>query len=151
MALHGNPRNLLAHQAIARRAGLPAHRVVDLRDGGTLRFADDGALERQDGAPAQEPLAAFGQVEHFPQGIIQSRKRMAAAGVLVVHAHDGVPDVLLRGVSPALSEALELAVRSHARGLLHAAGTEGEADAVRALARLFWRAGRVPPEIVVVP
>ncbi|MCC7070592.1 MAG: ribonuclease J [Deltaproteobacteria bacterium] len=151
VALHGNARNLLAHQALARSAGVAPERVVDLRDGGSLRIDSDGQLERSTGERARQPLAAFGVVEHFPESTIQARRRMATAGALVVYAQGGAPDLLLRGVAPALQDELLLAVRGQARALLAAVGTDAERDAVRAVARLFWRAGRPPPEIIVIP
>ncbi len=150
VALHGNARNLLAHQALARSAGLPADRVVDLRDGGTLRIDVDGAITTSTGERAREPLAAYGAVEHFPDSALAARRRMGTAGAIVVHAQGGVPDVVLRGVAPALPDALLLEARAHARALVAAAGTEAEPELVRALARLFRRAGRPPPEIIVV-
>lgn len=151
VALHGNARNLLAHQALARAAGISSDRVVDLRDGGALRIASDGSTSTSVGERAHEPVAAFGVVEHFPDSAIQARRRMANAGALVVHAQGGAPDVLLRGVAPALPDGLLLAVRGQARALLAAAGTDAENDAIRGVARLFWRAGRPPPEIIVIP
>ncbi|MBI1949338.1 MAG: ribonuclease J [Deltaproteobacteria bacterium] len=151
VALHGNARNLLAHQQVARRAGVPADRVLDLRDGATVRIDDDGSATVQSGERAKEPLAAFGAVEHFPDGAVAARRRMARAGVVVIHAQGGAPDVLLRGLSPALPDELLLQVRGQARALLAAAGSEAEAELVRGVARLFRRAGRLPPEVIVIP
>lgn len=150
VALHGNARNLLAHQELARRAGLEPSRVVDLRDGGTLRVDENGAVQELDGAPAREPLAAFGEVVHFPQGVVHSRRRMAAGGVLVFLEVEGRPELHQHAVAPPLPEALERSLQGMARELLAVAGTEAEGELVRAVARLFWRARRPPPEIVVV-
>ncbi|HEY4221193.1 MAG TPA: ribonuclease J [Myxococcota bacterium] len=151
VALHGNARNLLAHGDLAKKSGLAPGRVVDLRDGSTLVLDDSGALAHLPGVRALEPLAAYGEVEMFPQGALRSRARAGQAGVIVIARGEHAPQIVLRGVSPALSEDMERALAEGAVGALAVAGGEDEAGALKALARIFWRARRVPPEIILLP
>jgi ribonuclease J len=154
VALHGNARHLLAHAELAATAGVDGDRVVDVREGSTLVLDGDGALQHVPSERAHEPMAAYGALAHFPRDAIAVRRRMGSAGVLVVTAAvvDGRDPILSwRGVGPELPPDVVHAVEQCARATLAAAGTEGEAAAVRAMARLFWRGGRPPPEIVLVP
>ncbi len=152
VALHGNARNLLANEALARKAGLSRDRVVDLRDGSTVVVDGDGGLAHLPGVRALEPLAAYGAVDMFPKGTVQARKRMASSGVLVV-AGDGDGDGVVlveRGISPPLPAAVLAAVREDAPRALAAAGSPEEPALLKAMARHFWKARRPPPEILLV-
>jgi ribonuclease J len=150
VALHGNARNLLAHASLARAAGLSEDRVVDLRDGSTLVLDEGGVLRHLPGLRAHEPLAAYGEVEMFPRDIVQSRRRLGTAGVLVVLGTSPVT-LVMRGVAPAIPDDVVRALQAQAPQALAVVGTAEEPQAVRDLARHFWRARRVPPEIVLVP
>lgn len=150
VALHGNARNLLAHGGLARAAGLDPARVVDLRDGSTLVLDGAGGLKHLPGVRAHEPFAAYGAVEMFPRDVVQARRRLGSAGVLVVIGGDPVR-LVWRAVSPPVPEDVVRALEADAPAALAQAGTEGEPHALRTLARHFWRARRVPPEIVLVP
>lgn len=147
VALHGNARNLLAHADLAAAAGVPSDRVVDLREGSTLAIDGDGALEHLEGIRAHEPLASYGQVTMFAKEVVASRKRMASAGVLVVTSSPGGARLHWRGVAPDVSPELMQAVSAAASAAL---GAEDELAATKAIARLFWKAKRPPPEIVLV-
>lgn len=154
VALHGNARHLLAHESLAAAAGVEPDRIVDLREGSTLAIDGDFALHHLPSVRAHEPMAAYNQLVHFPRDAIAVRRRMANAGVLVVAAplFAGQPPLLSwRGVVPEPSPAIVRGVEEAAAAALLVAGTEGEPAAVRSLARLFWRAKRPPPEIVLLP
>lgn len=150
VALHGNARNLIAHAELARAAGLPPERIVDLRDGSTLVLERGGSLTHRPGVRAHEPLAAFGALEMFPRDAVRARRRLASAGAVVILGGDPVR-IVLRAVSPPLPQALFQAVHADAAVALAAAGTADEPVALRMLARHFWRARRVPPEFILVP
>jgi ribonuclease J len=153
VALHGNARHLLAHAALARRAGLEAGGVVDLRDGSTLVLDAAGHATHLPGVRAHEPFAAFHEVTLFPREIVDARRRLGSAGALIVVAtqEGGAPRLVFRAVAPPVSDELRRLLEADAPRALAAAGTAEEPQAVKALARHFWRARRVPPEIVLVP
>ncbi|MBM4279212.1 MAG: ribonuclease J [Deltaproteobacteria bacterium] len=154
VALHGNPEHLVAHGALAAGLGIAPRGIVGLRDGHTLvlqRDDDDVRLAHVAGERAQEPAAQGGDVAWFPRGIALARARMGTGGVVVVVVdHEGVVAAHGRGVFPALDDD-PLWVR--ARGALHeAVRARGSVDdeTVRAVARLYRRADRAAPELVVV-
>jgi ribonuclease J len=157
VALHGGPPNLRGHGALARRALLHQPRVVGLRDGHSLLLvrADDGGLSfhHRPGEKAREPAVQSGQVSWFPSPLAKARVRMHQAGVLVVVVDDqDVVAVEGRGLFPALAPEDELLARIKQR-LRDAVLGRGHVDDddLRAVARMFWRAQRTPPEVVVVP
>ena len=150
VALHGNARNLLAHQELVASAGVEKDRVVDLRDGSSLVISADAGIEGHAAPRAHEPVAAFGEVEYFPRDTIAARQRMGTAGVLVVVDADPV-HLVCRGIFPRLSEDLERALRQDAAKALALHGTEQGAAALHTLTRHFRRHRRVPPEIVLLP
>jgi mRNA degradation ribonuclease J1/J2 len=170
VALHGNPQNLVGHGTLAKDIGLDARRIHALRDGHTLVIArdvvddvdGDGGRRRHANAPprfahvagerAREPAVQGSDVAWFPRGIAKARDRMAQAGVLVVVVDDsGVVAVHERGVFP---DVADCALVGRARAVLHeAVVARGGIDdhALRAATRVFRRADRACPEIVVVP
>jgi ribonuclease J len=156
VALHGNPQHLVAHGGLASGLGLDPARIVALRDGHTLVIARDGddvvGFTHVAGERAREPAAQGSHVAWFPRGIATARGRMGQGGVVVVVIDDGgVVEVHGRGVFPALADD-ELWPR--ARALLDDAVRNRGAvddDALRAVARLYRRADRAAPEVVVVP
>jgi ribonuclease J len=156
VALHGNPEHLVAHGALAAGLGVTPRGIVGLRDGHTLVLQredddDDVRLAHVAGERAQEPAAQGGDVAWFPRGIAQARARMGTGGVVVVVVgSEGVVAAHGRGVFPALDDD---PLWARARGALHEAVRARGAvddDAVRAVARLYRRADRAPPELVVV-
>jgi ribonuclease J len=160
VALHGNPQNLVGHGALARDLGVDARRVHALRDGHTLVIErglgagnddDDLTFAHVAGERAREPAVQGGEVAWFPRGVATARGRMGQAGVLVVVVDAaGVVAVHERGVFPAIDAC---ALVGRARAVLHEAIVARGAvddDALRAAARVFRRAGRAPPELVVV-
>lgn len=150
VALHGNARNLLAHADLAAAAGVPHERVVDLREGSTLVIDGDGALDHLEGVRAHEPLASHGEVTMFAKDIVLSRKRMASAGVLVVSGSSDGAHLEWRGTAPSVSGDLLRAVQAAALVALGAPQGDERTAATKRIVRLFWKAGRPPPEIVVV-
>jgi ribonuclease J len=161
VALHGNPQNLTGHGALARDLGVAARRVHALRDGHTLVIARDvDAAASTSTAPrfthvagerAREPAVQGSDVAWFPRGIAAARERMGQGGVLVVIVDEsGVTAVHERGVFPAVDDC---ALVARVRAVLHEAVVARggvDDDALRAAARVFRRAGRASPEIVVV-
>jgi hypothetical protein len=72
---------------------------------------------------------------------------MASAGVLVVTG----AGLELRGVAPPLGAELLRAVEAACvKARAAPPGSDEEAATTRAIARVFWKARRPPPEIVVV-
>jgi ribonuclease J len=159
VALHGDPGHLVAHGGLAAGLGVDDHRVVALRDGHTLLLARDGddvALTHVRAEGAREPAAAGDAVAWFPRGIVDCRRRLGTAGVLVVSvgaAVDGGRAIALvgRGLFPTVDDDNDVIPR--VRHLFGAALAERgviDDDAVRAAVRAFVKAGRAAPEIVVV-
>jgi mRNA degradation ribonuclease J1/J2 len=147
VAIHGNARNLRAHGALVKAGGLDPDRVVDLRDGSTLSLRSDGTVEHFPGVPALEPLAAFGEVVWFAKDVLHTRHRMAHGGALVI-----TPSTIVqRGISPPLSDDLLAQIRESSLFAFKVAGTPDEPAAIKQLTKLFWRARRLPPEIILIP
>jgi mRNA degradation ribonuclease J1/J2 len=149
VALHGTARHLLGHGDLAARVGLREDRIVSLRDGHALAIHDDERLVHEPAARAHEPLARDGHVTWWPRDIVHTRKRMSESGVLVI-VDGAVPTLHERGFSEPLDDELTRALIDEARVAFRAIGTPREPAAVRGLARLFWRARRSPPEIILV-
>ena len=63
---------------------------------------------------------------------------------------DARPRLIMRGIAPALPGEFVHAIEVDAARALAVAGTPDEPAAIKAIARHFWRARRVAPEIVIV-
>lgn len=144
VALHGAPRQLLAHRALARRMGVPDERVLPLESGGALVFDDDGAPRLEEG-PHHEPFARGPHVIEQPGPTLSSRRRMAAGGVLVVVLRDEGVKLAGRALDPALDEEALLELAGGAADALFAGAPVDEALLTR-LRRMDLRL----PEVVVV-
>lgn len=149
VALHGNPENLHAHGTVVVEAGVDADSVVGMRDGHTLVLDAAGRRQHIEGPRAHEPAAIDGDVCWFPGGIARARQRMSRGGVLVVVVAGGDVRLVPQHMFPELGDGLRERVATLLREALSARGQIDD-DARRAISRVFYKAQREPPELVVV-
>lgn len=81
--IHGEPRHLLRHAALARKLGMPAERVTVLQNGDVLDVSREQGLQVVDRVPAGPVLVDGNVLYDVGRALLRDRQRLAADGVVV--------------------------------------------------------------------